>query len=558
MSCHCTSGFTLLHDPDQFKLKHKVLRNVQGQNIQLIDNLFFSRPYWLWTQNLEDTRLEFTLNDMTLNQILENKYEHLALKLPDGSSSTLQRVNIFCCDFKLETSSPIQENNVDYGLHYRGILNEVPNSVVALSFYQSKEIIGNVATDLKQYSITPLETKTERKHLWHTEYPDQRAPFCDTQHIPANYSTTELQGLSLVQLEQRTENKCIRMYMETDFDIFIGKGNNVQNVVTFVTGIFNQCATLYANESIPMKLSQLYVWNTQDPYTATTTSAILQQFQAHRSSSFNGDIGQLLGTKGGGGVAAGFNGLCNSNRAQSLCYSGINLSYQNVPTYSWTVNVITHESGHLLGCRHTHACVWNGNNTAIDSCAGSTEGGCSLPGLPSGGGTIMSYCHLTSVGINFNKGFGPQPGNVLRSRFANAVTCLQGCESKDPSPPPPQQQEVVFTGTLRSSGEIQYLPVYRTATSAIHKATLVGPSTGTDFELYLLKWNDTKQNWEKVAQSITPTSSESINYNGSGGFYVFYVQSYPSFGGNGPYTVKLSIPTNNTMFIITPNSLPSI
>ena len=90
--------------------------------------------------------------------------------------------------------------------------------------------------------------------------------------------------------------------------------------------------------------------------------------------------------------------------------------------------VVTHEMGHLIGSRHTHACVWNGNNTAIDGCEGQTEGSCSLPGYPSGGGTIMSYCHLQSVGINFNNGFGTQPGNVIRNTVANA-NCLTPCGS---------------------------------------------------------------------------------------------------------------------------------
>ena len=103
-------------------------------------------------------------------------------------------------------------------------------------------------------------------------------------------------------------------------------------------------------------------------------------------------------------------------------------SYNNFPTYSWSVFVITHEFGHLFGSRHTHACVWNGNDTAIDGCAGNVEGNCPLPGYPANGGTIMSYCHLQSVGINFNLGFGPQPGNVIRNSVNNA-SCLQPCST---------------------------------------------------------------------------------------------------------------------------------
>src|SRR5690606_21482823 len=89
----------------------------------------------------------------------------------------------------------------------------------------------------------------------------------------------------------------------------------------------------------------------------------------------------------------------------------------------------THEMGHNLGSPHTHACAWNGNNTAIDGCgptAGYSEGSCPMAPLPTNGGTIMSYCHLVSgVGINFNNGFGPQPGDLIRDKY-NTATCNTG------------------------------------------------------------------------------------------------------------------------------------
>jgi hypothetical protein len=112
----------------------------------------------------------------------------------------------------------------------------------------------------------------------------------------------------------------------------------------------------------------------------------------------------------------------------------VNIDYLTVPTYSWTVEVITHELGHLLGSPHTHRCVWNGNNTAIDNCAGvaigtSAEGYSCMttpPTVPSTTekGTIMSYCHLVSgVGISFSNGFGPQPAARILSTV-NGSTCL--------------------------------------------------------------------------------------------------------------------------------------
>jgi hypothetical protein len=94
--------------------------------------------------------------------------------------------------------------------------------------------------------------------------------------------------------------------------------------------------------------------------------------------------------------------------------------------------VVTHEQGHNLGSSHTHACVWNGNGTAIDGCgpaAGYTEGTCAAGPLPTSAvkGTIMSYCHLVSgIGINFNLGFGPQPTAVIVNAV-NGASCLTTC-----------------------------------------------------------------------------------------------------------------------------------
>jgi hypothetical protein len=129
-------------------------------------------------------------------------------------------------------------------------------------------------------------------------------------------------------------------------------------------------------------------------------------FQRNRTS-FNGNLGQLVALRGGGGIAAGFNGFCAANRADSQCFSDARPTYANVPTYSWTVMVFTHEMGHLMArATPTPAC---GTATTPRSTAATPRGHLPAPRLPAGGGTIMSYCHLQSVGINFNNGFGRSP-----------------------------------------------------------------------------------------------------------------------------------------------------
>ena len=114
-----------------------------------------------------------------------------------------------------------------------------------------------------------------------------------------------------------------------------------------MTGLFNQSQALYNNDGISVTLQQVYVWDVPSPYTATGTSALLDQFGVTRTN-FNGDLAHLLGYAGGGGIAW-LNTLCSSNTSSRMAYSDINSTYQNVPTYSWSVEVVTHEQGHNMG-----------------------------------------------------------------------------------------------------------------------------------------------------------------------------------------------------------------
>lgn len=312
--------------------------------------------------------------------------------------------------------------------HYRGTIKDDPDSIVAMSF-SNNEVMGVIATDKGNFNLG-LDSELKRHIFYNENNLKEKMRFqCRTNN---DGSLTYDQSILFQKSKSAilSNDVCVGLYLETEFDIFQTRGS-VESVENFIVSIYNQVATLYLNENIETRLSEIFVWNTPDPYTAVTADNLLSEFQSHRTS-FNGDLGQLLTfrTEVGGGKAAGFNGLCNTSIDERLSVSMIFNSYHTYPIYSWTVQIITHEFGHLFGSRHTHACVWNGNNTAIDGCAGGTEGGCPIPDIPSAGGTIMSYCHLQSVGINFNLGFGSQPGNVIRNNVANA-NCLLLCQCFD-------------------------------------------------------------------------------------------------------------------------------
>lgn len=372
------------------------------------------------------------LNKTAVQEFLNERAEFVTLPLPDGKGGTIElelvKVDIFASGFSVETAKPTTEKvDENLGVHYRGIAKGNDHSLAAISVFND-EVMGFYSTEADGNSILGRlggNNPTDKHILYADKDLKINANFhCDTPDTDVPLPVSDLQE------PEEVAARCIRIYLEADYDLFLNKGS-VANTVSYLTGVFNQSATLYSNDSIPISMSDILVWNVPSPYAGlTTTSALLAKFQEIRNS-FNGDIGHLIAIRGNGGLAAGFDAFCNVDLDAHQCFSGIYSSYSNVPTYSWTVSVFTHEMGHLLGSRHTHACVWNGNNTAIDSCGPTAgypyEGTCSGASLPAGGGTIMSYCHLVSgVGINFTLGFGSQPRNVIVNKF-NAATCLVDC-----------------------------------------------------------------------------------------------------------------------------------
>ena len=143
------------------------------------------------------------------------------------------------------------------------------------------------------------------------------------------------------------------------------------------------------------------------------------------TATFNGDYAHFLTTRSlGGGIAYIPSNPCASSKQYKTGVSAINNTYNDFPTYSWTVEVVTHELGHNLGSNHTQWCGWVGG--PLDNCY-ATEGGCPQGPAPTNGGTIMSYCHLTSYGINLSNGFGQQPGDKIRSVVSGAA-CFGNCK----------------------------------------------------------------------------------------------------------------------------------
>lgn len=371
------------------------------------------------------------LNATRLNQILAAKDEFIELDIPyqnEVISVLLYKVNPLTEDFQIDTD---KKKNIVYqkGIYYRGIIKNDVNSVSSFNFFNG-EFNGIISSEsLGNLVIGKLDKQGNQ--LDYIVYSDSKMNIINDWSCHVKEDGFEVDQNSTLNREVNTA-KCVTFYFEVDFTLFTQNGSDTTATTNWMTSVFNNVQTLFNNDGITTALKSMFIWTNQDIYEGIGNSSgvYLNSFAQNRPV-FNGDVGMLVGIDPGGlGGVAFLNSICADN---NYSYSDVDLSFSTVPSFSWTVQVITHEFGHSLGSPHTHGCYWNGNNTSIDGCgtqAGYPEGNCPVGPIPSSSvkGTIMSYCHLVGgVGISFANGFGPQPTALIQNNVNNKSCLSSDC-----------------------------------------------------------------------------------------------------------------------------------
>ncbi|WP_312766519.1 M12 family metallo-peptidase [Epilithonimonas sp.] len=389
-----------------------------------------------YQQSARDLRV-LRLDKNKLSGLLSERPETIEFTFPfEDRELVLEmvKVDIYSPEFRVETNKK-KINDYKKGVFYRGIIKGDNSSVVAFSFFDN-DVVG-IASALNIGNVTLGKAKNSEDFV---VYNDQKLtgtnPFiCGVDELMDN----EKQKINFdpkTSKAPEVTNNCVRIYYEICNAPFLQNGSDITNTINWISAVHNNINTLYANDGIKISLKKVYIWETADPYTGTYDDN-LWNFSINRKF-FDGDLAHLVNYPSTTSVAF-LNSLCGS---YNYAYSGINITYNDIPTYSWTIDAMTHEMGHSLGSPHTHNCAWNGNGSPIDWCGPTarpaiivSEGlSCTSDVLPTNGGTIMSYCHLMpDIGKNFANGFGDQPAALMRevvdSKSCLIADCSNACTS---------------------------------------------------------------------------------------------------------------------------------
>jgi hypothetical protein len=391
------------------------------------------------------------LNTSLLRNVLGAKEENIKLSIPLSESKSIKleltRSDILSNDFTLRVKNSASETVVPYsdGIHYNGIIEGDEKSIAAISIFDNfvmgllsdasgNYVLGSVKDGAGSYTDNYIFYKESDLRV--TNNFECKVDDFDTRadRYWENFGSN-------VKMETFNDNAVnpVKVFFVCDYDMYQVAGGNLQLIANFVNGIFNQVKTMYQNEQIPFEIAAITVYNQPDPMAMSDDSYKIRQiFAAQVQNNMQGShIAHLLSTRdiGAGGIAQ-IRSLCLPynpvDSSGSYAYSNIGTSYEPYPTYSFTTLVVTHEMGHNIGSRHTHACVWPlpGGIRSIDTCTVNGENEpCYAPGTQPAPakGTIMSYCHFWQneppYGTNLALGFGPLPGDTIRLRYSQAP-CL--------------------------------------------------------------------------------------------------------------------------------------
>lgn len=424
----------------------------------------------------------------------------LDLPLADGSTLTLalQRFEVLAPGATVTLSGargPVSWQP-DLTL-FRGPVEGEPGSLAVIAM-SSGQVTGWVEHAGGRLIVAPLDGTSDAHAI--TDEADLPAPPADAFVCPSDELPSvgfappaSLPALPL-DVQATTTRLVCDLALDCDYEFFVKEGSDATRAVNYALVLMGTTSAIYEREiNVSLRASYLNVWTTSaDPYSATTLSPALTEFQAYWKNNRSGvtrDLAQLVSGRVLGGGIAWVGSLCNTNYGYSVIanLAGNNLYPSAVTT--WDVNVMAHELGHNFSSNHTHSCWWQSNGYApagalLDSCY-TAEGSCFTGSIGSGPadlGTIMSYCHLLGGAGNIRLDFHTACRSVMRYAAEHA-SCFVAATVQPPSgftvATGPAGASLSWTASP-TAGVLRY-DVYRSPWPQDLAPTLIGTTSSTGF-----------------------------------------------------------------------------
>jgi hypothetical protein len=371
--------------------------------------------------------------DYSIFQNIVNQHsENISLEFPLNSglniSADLKKQEVLTPDARIVAGTEQGDREIQIAgkfVSYMGTVRGVKNSFVSLTVFNDFFTAVTVENDV--YVIGQLSNSNDYIIYNSSSLKVKHEFECGSETMEIPQKIKELQSSLNPQVRDYSTSTLLKatMAIESDYDTYVHYGSSVENTSKYLISLMASVSAVYIKEvNVQLSIGYLRVWSTvNDPYTGTTSGALLDEFRSYWNSNMSAvsrTLAHYITTRPGGlGGIAWVNVLCSSpNSGYGYAFSDIDGTFNTLPVYSWDVDVVCHETGHNFGSPHTHNCSWSGG--PIDTCYVPVEGGCySGPAIPRVG-TIMSYCHLNASKTLV---FGPQPQALIRTD-AESAGCI--------------------------------------------------------------------------------------------------------------------------------------
>lgn len=376
------------------------------------------------------------VNNTVVSGVIQSKQDNLKIEIPVSSSKSitavLTKADIFEPYGKVVAGTDNGDKEVlmkDKFVSYRGKVEGDNKSLVSITFFNDY-VTGIINTQSGSYVLGKLSGgEIPGKYILYdaNKLKVHHDFSCGTEAFEIPAKIIELQRTMKREPVDYSTSTFLKnpMAIESDYDTYVHFGSSVETASQYIISLMAAASAVYIRDvNVQLTIAYLRVWSTSnDPYNGTTSGELLTEFRNYwnqNMQSIQRSTAHYITTRPGGlGGIAWVDVLCsNTSSGYGYAFSDIDGSFNPLPSYSWDLMVVCHETGHNFGSPHTHNCSWPGG--PIDTCYVSSENNMCVTTPIARVGTIMSYCHLNgSIVIDF----GPLPKNLIRSR-AESAACL--------------------------------------------------------------------------------------------------------------------------------------